>query len=115
MASLLNLKSRDDGKMVVEILIDDHEFQFISSDLRDLCLFSKKIVNTEANLILKGKNNATKYFLVPKTLRKNLEVIGKVTCQKMDMPESIAFIYIIEKPPPQKNAKFLKTQNKDFI
>ncbi len=96
MASLISLKTRDDKKVSAEILMDEVEFLQLRGHINDLCVFSRRAVDVDTNLTLKGRNSATKYFLVPKVLRKNVNVNGKVTCQKLELPNLLVFVYVID-------------------
>ena len=102
MASLISLKTREDKKVAAEILMDDAEFLQLRGHISDLCVFSMRTVDVDTNLALKGRNSATKYFLVPKVLRKNLSVEGRVTCQKLEGPGAVVFVYVIDKLSPAK-------------
>ncbi|MFC1691809.1 hypothetical protein ACFL0W_06545, partial [Nanoarchaeota archaeon] len=69
----------------------------LQGHLEDVHLFSERIANVKANLSQRGRNEATKYFLVPRELRKDLKFNGEVKCQRIDANGKVIFVYVVDK------------------
>ncbi|MDP2749348.1 MAG: hypothetical protein Q8O89_00775 [Nanoarchaeota archaeon] len=97
MGDILSSKVREDGKIVIELCLDYEEISRLQGHMAKVHLFSEMNSNFEANLAQRGQNDATKYFLVPRQLRKDLKYNGKVACQRIETKSKIFFVYIIDK------------------
>ena len=61
-------------------------------------VFSENVADVTTNISQRGKNEATKYFLIPRELRKGLKFSEKnITCQKIDTKSKTIFVYVIDK------------------
>ncbi|MFH0978161.1 MAG: hypothetical protein V1837_02550 [Candidatus Woesearchaeota archaeon] len=100
MASILSSRVKDDGKVVFEVIVDYDEAIQLQGHLDNIHLFSENVINVTANLSQRGKNEATKYFLVPRELRKNLKMSSEVTCQRIETKSRIFFVYVMDKLRP---------------
>ncbi len=96
MGSIVSSRVKDDGKIVFEVIIDPEEALQLRGNLDDVHLFSDRVIDIAANLAQRGKNEATQYFLVPKQVRKDLKITGKVRCQKFDANNKTIFIYVVD-------------------
>lgn len=97
MGSILSSKATKDGRIVFEVLMDYDEALQLRGHVNNVHMFSEEETNTEANISERGKFESTKYFLIPKELRKNLRFNSKVMCQRIETPKHIAYIYLIDK------------------
>jgi hypothetical protein len=97
MGSILNSKTTNDGKIIFEVVVDYEESLQLKGHVNNVHLFSEEVVDIKSNISLRGKNEATKYFLIPKELRQGLMFNTKVTCQKMETPTKVIFIYVVDK------------------
>lgn len=97
MGSILSSRIKDDGKVVFEVLVEYDEVIQLQGHMDNVHLFSENVINITTNLSQRGKNDATKYFLVPRELRKNLKFSGEVACQRLETKSKIFFVYIIDK------------------
>ncbi len=97
MGSILNSKTATDGKIVFEILVDYEEALQLKGHVKNIHLFSNEVSDIKSNISLRGKNEATKYFLIPKELRKDLKFNTKVTCQKIETDTKTIFVYMVDK------------------
>ena len=96
MGKILNLKSFGKDKVRCELEISYEESLQLGGRLKQVYIFSDE-QNIKTNVILKGIHGSSKYFLIPKTLRKNLKLPEQITYCRLDVPEKIFFIYSIEK------------------
>ena len=97
MGSVLSSKRRPDGKIVAEVLMDYEEYLELKGHINNIYMFSEEISDADARISLRGKNEATKYFLIPKSLRRSLVFNSKVTCQKIENNTKVFFIYTVDK------------------
>ncbi len=97
MGTILSTRMKDDGKVVFEVVIDYNESVQLRGYMDNIHIFSENIADVETNISQRGKNEATKYFLIPKELRKGLKFTAKTTCQKIDTKTKTIFIYVVDK------------------
>ena len=78
----------------------DLVFEKDKKKFQDVAEFLKfniaKVSDIKANISQRGKNEATKYFLIPKELRKGLNFNAKTTCQKIETKTKTIFIYVMD-------------------
>jgi hypothetical protein len=96
MGSILSSKVREDDKVVFEVCVDREEAIQLRGNMADVHIFAEGIIDVDTNLSLRGKNEATKYFLIPKQLRKELTMNKAVRCQKIATKTKTMFIYIMD-------------------
>ena len=84
--------------------MDHEEALQLKGHIKDIHIFSERIVEIKTNLSGRGKNSATKYFLVPRELRKDIKFqqTKQISCQRLDTKEHIIFVYMVNKFPYQK-------------
>jgi len=97
MGVILGSKIKDDGKVIVELALDYEEAIQLRGHMEDVHVFSEKVADIMTKIAQRGKNEATKYFLIPKELRKNLKLGSSVSCQKIDMKTKAIFVYVVDK------------------
>ncbi|MCK5282173.1 MAG: hypothetical protein KAK00_02085 [Nanoarchaeota archaeon] len=97
MGNILNSKTTNEGSVIFEVLVDYDEALHLKGHVKNIHLFSEDVLDISSNISLRGKNQATKYFLIPKELRKDLKFNSKVTCQKIETETKTVFIYLVDK------------------
>ncbi len=97
MGSILGSKITKDGKVVFEVIMDYEESLQLKGHIKNIHVFSEDVADIRTNLTGRGKNEATKYFLIPRELRKNIKLTDKVKCQKIETDSKIVFIYVVDK------------------
>ncbi len=97
MGDIISSRIRDDGRVIFEVAIDYEEAKQLHGHMDKVHLFSEHSARYEANMTQRGKNEATKYFLVPRQLREDLKFRTNALCQKIDTASKIIFIYCIDK------------------
>jgi superfamily II RNA helicase len=97
MGTILGTKTTKDNKVIFEILMDYEESLQLKGHIKNIHVFSEDVADIKTNLSQRGKNEATKYFLVPRELRANLKFNEKVRCQKLETDTKIIFIYVVDK------------------
>jgi hypothetical protein len=92
------LSSKRNGKGILfEVEVDYDEATLLHGHYDDVHLFTEKIAEFETNISSRGKNSVTKYFLIPRNLRKNVDYKCPVNCQKIETGEKIIFVYVVDK------------------
>ncbi|MBU2561197.1 MAG: hypothetical protein KKD17_02785 [Nanoarchaeota archaeon] len=97
MGAILSSKVDSNGKVIFEVCIDYEEAIQLSGLLENVHLFSEDVNNIKTTMSQRGKNEATKYFLIPKQLRKDLRFSDEAFCQRIDTKTKVIFIYVIDK------------------
>ncbi|MBW2982712.1 hypothetical protein KY327_00240 [Candidatus Woesearchaeota archaeon] len=97
MGTILSSRTKEDGKVVFEVLVDYEEALQLKGNLNNVHLFSEDVAEVETTMTKRGRNEATTYFLVPKMLRKGLKLKRKARCQKIETSTNIIFLYVINK------------------
>ncbi|MBS3130897.1 hypothetical protein J4212_00535 [Candidatus Woesearchaeota archaeon] len=97
MGTIIGTRSVKDNKIIVEVEMDYEESLLLKGHIKNVHIFSEDSADIRTNLSQRGKNEATKYFLVPKQLRNNLKFNEKVKCQKLETNTKIIFVYVVDK------------------
>ena len=97
MGEILGTKTTKDKKIIFEILMNYDESLLLRGHIKNIYSFSENAADIRTNLSQRGKNSATKYFLIPRELRTNLKFNEKVKCQKFETNKKIIFIYVLDK------------------
>ncbi|MBR9706438.1 hypothetical protein GOV14_05360 [Candidatus Pacearchaeota archaeon] len=97
MGRILGTKTTKEGKVVFEIELGYEEALQLRGHIQNIHVFSEDVADIKTNLSQRGKNEATKYFLIPRELRNNLKFNEKVKCQKIETDSKIIFVYVVDK------------------
>jgi hypothetical protein len=90
-------QGENEEEVIIKVKLDYKESLQLRGNIKNIHLFSEDASKTKANLSQRGKNGATKYFLIPKDLRKGMKYTETVRCQKIDVGNKTFFIYIVDK------------------
>ena len=96
MASIVSSKRNEKG-VIIELQMSNDEAQILNGYMDNIHVIAEEVVKVPSRVSLRGKNEATKYFLIPKLLRKNLLVENQVMCQKIETDNKVVFVYLIDK------------------
>ncbi|MDD3264061.1 MAG: hypothetical protein PHT94_04185 [Candidatus Nanoarchaeia archaeon] len=96
MGKIISSKRIDKG-LVYEVELDLEEGLAIGNYYDNIHLFSEKKMDDCNQIATRGKNCGTKYFLIPKNLRSELNLNSMVSCQRINFKDKYAFIYIVDK------------------
>ncbi len=97
MGTILTTKMTTDKKVIVEVLLDYDEFVQLKGQMHNVHLFSEDNAEYKTNISQRGKNSATKYFLIPKSLRKGIRFTDEISCVKLELKGRTVFVYLIKK------------------
>ena len=94
------ISSRRVGKGILfEVEVDYEEATILKGHYDDVHLFTEKVAEFETNISSRGHNSVTKYFLIPRHLRRCVDYNLPVSCQKIETNDKIIFIYVVDKNP----------------
>ena len=92
------ISSKKDGdNVIMEILVDYEEFLQLKGHLNNIRLITENVAEVQTNISQRGKNQATKYFLIPRQFRKGFKFNNTTSCQRLDVKDKVLFIYVINK------------------
>ena len=90
------ISSKKDGdKVILEILTDYEEFLQLKGHLNDIRLITENTAEIQTNISQRGKNQATKYFLIPRQFRKGFKFNNATSCQRLNLKDKVIFIYVV--------------------
>lgn len=97
MGSILEIRRSDKpGKVIVEVQLDQEELRQLRGEMDEIYLFTGRAASLPSKVSLRGRNEATQYFLIPRQLRKRLPVHGSVGCQRLDTDGKVIFVYTVD-------------------
>ena len=97
MGAILSSRMQEHNKVVFEVVVDYDEVIQLQGRMDNVHIFSEDSTGIKTNISQRGKNEATKYFLIPKELRKDLKMNAKTTCQKIETKTKTIFVYVLDK------------------
>ncbi|MBR9677131.1 hypothetical protein GOV04_03250 [Candidatus Woesearchaeota archaeon] len=96
MGSIISSKVRDDRKIIFEICVDQEEALQLKGLVDNIYLLSDNAEQIETNVVQRGKNEATMYFLIPKNMRSKLKNTSKAKFQKIDSKDKTMYVYTVK-------------------
>lgn len=96
MGDIISTKIKD-NKVVIEVELDYEESLKLKGHIKNIHIFSEDAADIKTSLAQRGTNEATKYFLIPRQLRENLNFNEDVKCQKIDTDSKSVFIFTVNK------------------
>lgn len=96
MGTIISSKKKGE-EVILEILTDYEEFLQLKGHLNDVRLITENNSQIQTNISQRGKNAATKYFLIPKQFRKGFSFDNTTSCQRLDLKDKLMFIYVVDK------------------
>ena len=116
MGTIIN--SRKNGKkVIIEVSSDYEEYLHLKGHLEDIYLFSENVTQVQTNISQRGKNAATKYFLIPRQFRNGFKFNNATSCQKIDLKNRVIFIFVVNKlkiNPSRREARLEKYRQKEI-
>ena len=95
--SYIKRTKRNQDEVVVELGMSYEEYLNLEGHLEDIHLVAEKPNSIKTNMSQRGTNGATKYFLIPRELRKGFKINNAISCQRIDTEQKALFIYIVDK------------------
>lgn len=102
------ISSRKEGdSVVVEVCLGYDELLQLKGHLEDVRLITENIADIQTNISQRGKNEATKYFLIPRQLRAGFKFNNKTSCQRLEFGDKVIFVYVVNKLQRNKSRREL--------
>ena len=86
-----------DDKVIFEVEMDYEDSLKLKGHVKNVHVFSEDAAEIRTNLSQRGTNEATKYFLIPRELRENLNFNKNVKCQKIETETRKIFVFVADK------------------
>jgi len=96
MGKLLAIKRHGDN-FQVEMSFKESEVKHLGGSLDNIQIFSEDSFAHRTHISQRGKNAATKYFLIPRQLRKGLQLSWDIACHKIEIGDRVFFVYAMPK------------------
>lgn len=96
MASVI-CKKVNSTHVVLSLKMDFNEAKMLKGCIDNIHLIPEENSNVRSTVYERGKNGHTKYFLIPKQLRENIQLKKEVSCMRIDCKEKIVWAYIMDK------------------
>src|SRR3989344_3769442 len=98
MATIISSKRQNEnGKVILEVASDYDEFLQLKGHLDNIHLVTEKVAEVKTNISQRGKNEATKYFLIPREFRRGFRFNNTTSCQRLDLKDKVVFVYVVDK------------------
>ncbi len=97
MGEILNILNKSDDKVEVTLSMDREYFKKLRGNLDKIHLFSEHVLENESKLVSRGKDDSTKYLLIPKEI--NAEVFARedVNYSVIEEDDKYLFIFSVNK------------------
>lgn len=108
MGHIISSRRAEKDNIIIELLVSQKEMRQLKGEMNDIYLVSERVADVPSRVSLRGRNEATKYFLIPKQLRKQLAIRGKVSCQRLEREGKSIFVYFLD--PIGVNKSFIQSE-----
>lgn len=96
MGTILSTKMTKEDKVVFEVEMDYNDSLKLKGHVKNVHVFSEDAAEIRTNLSQRGTNEATKYFLIPRELRDDLNFNKAVKCQKIETDTRKIFVFMVD-------------------
>ena len=97
MSKIIEIKSISEDKNKVTLELNSKELSWIEGKMEKMHLFSEDNLKYKAKLVKRGKRDSTKYFLLPKEFRKNVNSSNNVKSTVIESKIKSIFIFEVSK------------------
>ena len=96
MASIISSKVNKDH-VVISFKVSFEEAKELNGHLANIHLIAEDNEGETATITEKGRKGCTKYFLIPKKLREDIQLKKEASCVRIDCKEKMLWVYIMDK------------------
>lgn len=89
-------RSTGDDGVILEVLLTNDEVRQLRGEMDGVVVFSDRTATVSTRMSLRGRNAVTRYFLVPRQLRKGLPVHAGLSCQRLEVDGKVLFVYVLD-------------------
>ncbi|MCA9486184.1 hypothetical protein H6501_00325 [Candidatus Woesearchaeota archaeon] len=97
MGKISSIKSVSDEKVMVTLELSQQEAVWLKGNLEKMHLFSENDLDQVTKLVLRGKKDSTRYFLVPKEYRQGILASNNIKCTRVETKTKYLFIFAAHK------------------
>ena len=97
MGIIVSSKVKGSNNIVLELMLDYQEALQLQGQIDNIHIFSDNVSHKQTWVSTRGKKGSTKYFLIPRELRRDIDFTHQINCQKIDLPEKVIFIYSVDR------------------
>jgi hypothetical protein len=95
MARILELKNTAEKKVLATLELSREEYRYLGGNIDKIVIFSGENLENDSRLVQRGKKESTKYFLLPRKLRKGIEPCKDVRCDRIELKDKDVFVFEI--------------------
>ena len=96
MASIISSKVNKEN-VILSLKLEHNEAKELNGHVNNIHLIAEDDIVETASLYEKGRNGNTKYFLIPRILRKKIRIKKEAKCIMFDKKDRIMFVYFVGK------------------
>lgn len=97
MGKVSSIKALSDQKVQITLEVSQAEALWLRGNMEHIHIFSERNLDCDAKLIKRGKKESTKYFLLPRELRKGVMASPDVKCTRIETKTKNLFIFSVPK------------------
>lgn len=97
MGTIISSRMEEGNKVVFEVSMDYEEAVQLNGHMHNIHVFSDDSHAIQTEVLNRGQSQTTKYFLIPKNLRKDINLDKPVKCQKLECKRKVVYIYTVDK------------------
>lgn len=97
MGKILNLRTVNDDKVHVTLELSQKEVLWLEGNMEKMHVFSENNLTHETKLVQRGKKESTRYFLIPKNLRRKVMISNSVKCTTIEGKTKQLYIFAVNK------------------
>ena len=96
MASIISSKIHE-NHVVLSLKLEHNEAKELNGNVNNIHLIAEDDIVETASVYEKGRNGNTKYFLIPRILRKKIRIKKEAKCMILDKGDRIMCVYFVGK------------------
>ena len=97
MGEILNIVNKVEDKIEVTLSLDRSYFKKLKGSLDKIHLFSEDVLDFDSKLVSRGKDESTKYLLIPKEINSEIFAREDVTYSVIEEPDKLFLIFAVNK------------------
>lgn len=97
MSTIISVKASKEDTLQVTFEMTQEEYQILKGAMHKLHIFGEENTEEVTRLVTRGKKESSKYFLAPKSHRKQLLASNNVPVQVLESKTQFHIIYSVKK------------------
>ncbi|NQZ85759.1 MAG: hypothetical protein HRU03_08625 [Nanoarchaeales archaeon] len=97
MGKIINILNKSDDVVHLTIEFDRDYFKNLRGSLNNIHLFCDGIMIYNSKVVSVGKNNSTKYFLIPKEINSEIFAREDIKYSVIEMTNKFYFLFSVDK------------------